>query len=376
MSAVLGAAFAVLLMISVHTSKGLPFLLLSVSQMNSQGDALLTNAMSNEHRMKAVISRHVRGHDVQDVLQDVYLSLLSADAQHVDNLLSYSLRVADHVARAHARRRRSARAVASELGRLDLPLFDRSPEDIVMVLQGIAAGFADIPATARAAIVLQSAGHTVPEIARELGCPVFKVKDDLCYFHGIRAKRRKQSQVHDQDSLPSRTLTGTIYEASAEIALPPGKIITEIAPRIEIVSAALAERLQRHPERVHELTPRQFECLVAELLTDMSYGHVELTPMTRDGGRDLLAYVDLQFGTLLCIVEVKKHRSDRPVGIGLVRSLYGTLCDEDASYGMLVTTSYFTPEAHKLQAKHPRRLSLRDYTHLVDWIRAYRRPRH
>ena len=108
----------------------------------------------------------------------------------------------------------------------------------------------------------------------------------------------------------------------------------------------------------------------------MSYGRVEVTPMTRDGGRDLLAYIDLRFSTLLCIVEAKKHRSDRPVGINLVRSLYGTLCAENASHAMLVTTSYFSPDAHQLQVQYPRRLSLRDYTHLVEWIRAYRRPRH
>ena len=156
----------------------------------------------------------------------------------------------------------------------------------------------------------------------------------------------------------------------------PSEKITDVAPRIAVASAQLAERLKKTPQDVHRLTPREFEHLIAEQLTDLGCGRVRVTPFTRDGGKDLLAYFDLDLGTLLCLVEAKKNRPDRPVGVELVRSLYGVVCHEDASHGTLVTTSTFSSDARAFQLEHPHRLSLRDYTHLTDWIRRYGHRRH
>jgi restriction endonuclease Mrr len=70
----------------------------------------------------------------------------------------------------------------------------------------------------------------------------------------------------------------------------------------------------------------------------------------------------------LCLVEAKKYRPDRPVGIEIVRQLYGTFCDEQANSAMLVTTSRFTRDAHEFQEKHKYQLQLREYAHVVDWL--------
>jgi len=99
---------------------------------------------------------------------------------------------------------------------------------------------------------------------------------------------------------------------------------------------------------------------------------VELTPATRDGGKDILAYLDTDVGEILCLVEAKKYRRDRNVGIDLVRTLYGTLCDYQANSAMLVTTSAFTPDAHEFRRRHQYQLSLKDYAHIVDWIHRYK----
>ena len=116
-----------------------------------------------------------------------------------------------------------------------------------------------------------------------------------------------------------------------------------------------------------DLPPRKFEELVAEALSDLGY-EVELTPATRDGGKDILAYMTTPHGRVLSLVEVKKYRQDRPVGIELVRSLFGTLIDADASSAMLVTTSSFSPDAHAFQRRHKYKLALRDYSNVVQWI--------
>ena len=76
-------------------------------------------------------------------------------------------------------------------------------------------------------------------------------------------------------------------------------------------------------------------------------------------------------GQVLCLVEAKRYRQDRPVGVELVRQLYGTLIDADASSAMLVATSSFTSGAKAFQQKHQYKIALRDYSNIVQWIQGY-----
>jgi restriction system protein len=175
---------------------------------------------------------------------------------------------------------------------------------------------------------------------------------------------------HGDKSSIRALIGGRLYEASEGLLSSEGGILPVTAARIVSASEELVERLKRRPEAVHELTPRQFEELLAQLLRRMGW-EVELTPQTRDGGKDLLAYMDTDVGRLLCLVEAKKYRRDRKVGIGLVRELYGTLCDHQATSAMLVTTSSFTDDARAFQKRHQYHLALRDYGDIAGWIRRH-----
>lgn len=138
-------------------------------------------------------------------------------------------------------------------------------------------------------------------------------------------------------------LRGEIYDVEKALVLPAQEIISEVRPEIVVANAALVERLRRQPESVYRLPARQFEEVIAELLDDMGF-EVELTKQTRDGGKDILAYMNTGIGKFLCLVEAKKYRKDRKVGVELVRTLYGTLCDYQANSAMLVTTSSFSKD--------------------------------
>jgi restriction system protein len=170
----------------------------------------------------------------------------------------------------------------------------------------------------------------------------------------------------------ARLLKGDVYDLAQGLSIPKKELITEIKPSIILTNETLMERLRRQPQSVFELPPRKFEELVAELLSDLGY-EVELTPITRDGGKDILAYMSTPHGRLLCLVEVKKYRQDRTVGVELVRQLYGTLIDANASSAMLVTSSSFSPDAQAFQRRHQYKLALRDYGNIVQWIRDYRK---
>lgn len=179
--------------------------------------------------------------------------------------------------------------------------------------------------------------------------------------------------THDPNSLV-RLLQGSIYELENELLVPRRELVTSVAPKLVVANEQILERLKERPDDIHQIGHRKFEELIAELLDDMDFD-VELTQATRDGGRDVLAYWNSPVGRLLCLVEVKKHRPDRTVGIQLVKNLYGTLMDEQATSAMLVTTSDFSGDARKFEDKHKWQLALKNYTDLVEWIENYKKPK-
>lgn len=165
-------------------------------------------------------------------------------------------------------------------------------------------------------------------------------------------------------------LEGDIYSLSVSAATPK-QIIKIVQPQIIVATDSLIRKLQKVPTDLYKISPRQFEEIVADLLSDMGCD-VELTKQTRDGGKDILAYMNTDLGRFLCLVEAKRHRRDRPVGIGIVKTLLGTLYDHQATSAMLVTTSRFSDDAKELQNRHKYKLSLRDYADVVEWIKKYK----
>ncbi len=150
--------------------------------------------------------------------------------------------------------------------------------------------------------------------------------------------------------------------------LRPYEIIPQnIALDIVSANADLLERLQKNPELLHILSPRQFEDVVAKILDRLGYS-VRLTPATRDGGKDIYVATRSDLGSFLYLVECKHFAPDRPVGVGIVRELYGTLSVERATAAMLVTTSYFTKKAKEFTESIRYQMSLRDYVGLQEWL--------
>jgi restriction system protein len=167
-----------------------------------------------------------------------------------------------------------------------------------------------------------------------------------------------------------RVLRGHLYDLKDSPKLTDAEVTTIVKPTIISANQAMVDALKKRPEDIFRLSPRKYEELVAELLSDMGYD-VDLTPATRDGGKDILAYFKTECGTFLCLVEAKRYRSDRKIGVELVRTLYGTLIDYQANSAMMVTSSSFSKDAHDFQRKHEYQLSLRDYTDLTAWIHNY-----
>jgi restriction system protein len=181
----------------------------------------------------------------------------------------------------------------------------------------------------------------------------------------------KMARSMDQEQL-RRVLDGHLYDLNDTDAAEKNQLIEIAKPVIVSANEAMIAELKRHPSDIFKLTSRQYEELIAELISDMGY-EVTLTKATRDGGKDILASIKTEVGEFLCLVEAKHYRQDRKVGVSLVRALYGTLCDYQANSAMLVTTSSYSHDALSLQQKHKYHLSLRDYTDVAAWIQRYGR---
>lgn len=155
---------------------------------------------------------------------------------------------------------------------------------------------------------------------------------------------------------------------------PDGLLETSEAERNHIAQVStstwdrLIYELSKKPELLRSLQPRQFEELIAELLTRDGL-QVTLTPRTRDGGNDILAFNETPAGRHLYLVECKRYAQQNPVDVSLVRALFGVVTQKRATAGLLVTTSRFTKDALSFREAIKYQLELRDYSNLVKWIR-------
>ena len=160
----------------------------------------------------------------------------------------------------------------------------------------------------------------------------------------------------------------TLYDESKSLGSLGG-------PQIAVFShetwTGLIDRLSIKPRLLYELPPRKFEELIAELLAREGL-EVHLTPETRDGGRDILAFHQTPVGKLLYLVECKRFRPDRPVGIAIVQRLYGVVQQERANAGLVVTTSRFSNGALTFADTVQHQLRLRDYEALKIWLQKCR----
>ncbi len=126
--------------------------------------------------------------------------------------------------------------------------------------------------------------------------------------------------------------------------------IEEIEPAWDAVRKYLA----RNPNYLHQMHPRKFELLVAEIFRDFGW-QVELTSRTRDGGYDIIAVRREWPSQLRLLIEAKRFIPSRKVGVGIVRSLYGVKSTVAASQAILATSSFVTKDVR------------REFAHVIPW---------
>lgn len=85
-----------------------------------------------------------------------------------------------------------------------------------------------------------------------------------------------------------------------------------------------------------DLTPSEFESLITNLFQKMGL-ETRLTQASRDGGVDCVAFDPRPIFGGKVVIQAKRYKNT--VGVSAVRDLFGTMQNEGASKGILVTTS-------------------------------------
>lgn len=151
----------------------------------------------------------------------------------------------------------------------------------------------------------------------------------------------------------------------------PNEPPEELVEIVRLITDELIQYLSKHPEKIYEIRPRQFEEVIAEILASFGWS-VQLTPSTKDGGFDIFAInKDISGLSSSWIIECKKYAPDRKVGIEIARALYGVKTDLRVSNAMLATTSSFTQGVRAFRAERYD-FQLRDYEAILEWINEYR----
>ncbi|NUT53182.1 MAG: restriction endonuclease [Saccharothrix sp.] len=99
-----------------------------------------------------------------------------------------------------------------------------------------------------------------------------------------------------------------------------------------------------------ELSPTEFESLIQNLFTTMGLDTKQTRP-SRDGGVDCVAFDPRPIFGGKVVIQAKRYRNT--VDVSAVRDLYGTVQNEGASKGILVTTSGYGKASFEFAAGKP-----------------------
>jgi restriction system protein len=105
-----------------------------------------------------------------------------------------------------------------------------------------------------------------------------------------------------------------------------------------------------HRPNLMELTPGEFETLITNLFEKMGL-ETRLTQPSRDGGVDCVAYDPRPIFGGKVVIQAKRYK--HTVGVSAVRDLFGTMQNEGASKGILVTTSGYGKASFEFAQNKP-----------------------
>lgn len=196
-------------------------------------------------------------------------------------------------------------------------------------------------------IVLNGKVHTIDLTTGQEIEPFFlSIKTDRSEFENIKL-----------DSLDPKAW----FKATKGISAAKITTITPIAPIIRLDKEDA--RFIESKDVLHAVTDeynlaemdwQDFENLIRELFNqefNINGGEVKITQASRDGGVDAIAFDPDPIRGGKIVIQAKRYNN--VVGVAAVRDLYGTVMNEGANKGILVTTSNYGSDAYNFVKDKP-----------------------
>ena len=161
------------------------------------------------------------------------------------------------------------------------------------------------------------------------------VRPCLITLRTTRSTFEELDLAHVEPAACLRHLNASVSKSPTELA--PVRPVLEF----DMVDSRFVEEsdvlggLDQRPNLM-DLTPSEFESLITNLFEKMGL-ETRQTQASRDGGVDCVAYDPRPIFGGKVVIQAKRYK--HTVGVSAVRDLYGTMQNEGASKGILVTTS-------------------------------------
>lgn len=120
-----------------------------------------------------------------------------------------------------------------------------------------------------------------------------------------------------------------------------------------VSSYDVADGIEEH-ENIASMDWQDFENLIREIFEkefNQSGGEVNITQASRDGGVDAVAFDPDPIRGGKMVIQAKRYTN--VVGVSAVRDLYGTVLNEGAIKGILVSTADYGPDAYNFAKDKP-----------------------
>lgn len=132
-----------------------------------------------------------------------------------------------------------------------------------------------------------------------------------------------------------RHLSASVSKSPSELAAVRPVLEFDMVDSRFVEESDVLGGLDQRPNLM-ELTPSEFESLITNLFEKMGLETRQTQP-SRDGGVDCVAFDPRPIFGGKVVIQAKRYKNT--VGVSAVRDLYGTMQNEGASKGILVTTS-------------------------------------
>ena len=184
----------------------------------------------------------------------------------------------------------------------------------------------------------------------------------------VRATRERFASINLESVDPVECLKGlnaTFSRSPAELVPVRPILDFDMADSRFVEESDVLSSLDERPNLM-DLTPGEFESLITNLFEKMGL-ETRLTQASRDGGVDCVAYDPRPIFGGKVVIQAKRYKNT--VGVSAVRDLFGTMQNEGASKGILVTTSGYGQASHDFANGKP--LELLDGGNLLYLLKQY-----